>query len=152
MDSIKSGFTQKIYPNPILKHLCKSKHNQPSIKLQRVWILQSLNTLDSTCIALNYKGGEWFKEGFHKLFSLEWNSFEKTWFRTQFAKNTEQFNTTPENKRLFRRNNRLFIPVKICKLKLKSLRDREIAHIVYTGSFLNQELHPVFPETTGGIH
>jgi len=31
-------------------------------------------------------GGEWFKEGFCKLFSLEWNSFEKTWFRIQFAK------------------------------------------------------------------
>jgi len=35
------------------------------------------------------------------------------------------------------------------KLKLKSLRDREIAHTDYTGSLLNQELHPVFPETTG---
>jgi len=47
---------------------------------------------------------------------------------------------------------RLFIPVKLYKLKLKSLRDREIAHTVYTGSLLNQELHPVFPETIGGIH
>ena len=40
--------------------------------------------------------GEWFKEGFRKLFSLEWNSFEKTWFRTQFAKNTKQFSNAPE--------------------------------------------------------
>ena len=54
-----------------------------------------------------------------------------------------------KNNRLFRRNNRLFIPVKIYKLKLKSLRDREIAHTVYTDSLLNQELHPVFSETTG---
>jgi len=42
------------------------------------------------------EGGEWFKEGFHKLFSLEWNSFKKTWFRIQFAKNTKQFSTSLE--------------------------------------------------------
>jgi len=41
---------RKSTPNPILKHLCNSKHNQLSIKLQRVWILQSLNTLDSTIL------------------------------------------------------------------------------------------------------
>jgi len=41
-------------------------------------------------------GGEWFKEGFHKLFGLKWNSFEKTWFKIQLAKNTKQFNTTLE--------------------------------------------------------
>jgi len=41
-------------------------------------------------------GGEGFKEGFRKLFTLEWNSFEKTWFRIQFAKNTKQYSTTPE--------------------------------------------------------
>jgi len=40
---------------------------------------------------------------------------------------------------LFRKNNRLFIPVNKYTLKLKSLRD----------TVLNQELHPVFPETTG---
>jgi len=32
------------------------------------------------------EGGEWFKECFHKLLSLEWNYFEKTWLRIQFAK------------------------------------------------------------------
>jgi len=42
------------------------------------------------------EGGEWFKKGFRKLLSLEWNSFEKTWFRIQLAKNTKQFSTTPE--------------------------------------------------------
>ena len=54
-----------------------------------------------------------------------------------------------KNNQLFCRNNRLFIPVKTYKLKLKSLREREIAHTIYTGSLLNQELHPVFRETTG---
>jgi len=94
-------------------------------------------------------GVEWFKEGFRKLFSLEWNSFEKTWLRIQFAKNTKQFSTTREKQSVVSRNNRLFIPVKIYKLKLKSLREREIAHTVYTGLLLNQELHLVFPETIG---
>ena len=42
------------------------------------------------------EGGEWFKEGFRKLFSLEWNSLEKTWIRIQFAKNTKQFSTAPK--------------------------------------------------------
>jgi len=42
------------------------------------------------------EGGECFKEGFRKLLSLEWNYFEKTWLRIQFAKNTKQFSTTPE--------------------------------------------------------
>jgi len=35
------------------------------------------------------------------------------------------------------------------KLKLKILREREIAHTVYTGSLLNQELHPVFQKPLG---
>jgi len=35
-------------PDPILKPISNSKHILPSINLQRVWILQSLNTLDST--------------------------------------------------------------------------------------------------------
>ena len=35
------------------RQLNNSKHNQPSIILQRVWILQSLNTLGSTITWLN---------------------------------------------------------------------------------------------------
>jgi len=90
------------------------------------------------------------KRVFANFFSLEWNSFEKTWFRIQFAKNTKQFSTTPEKQYVVsQKNNRLFILVNKYKLKWKSLRDREIAHTVYTGSLLNQGLHPVFPETTG---
>ena len=36
-----------------------------------------------------------------------------------------------------------------CKMKLKSSRDREIEHTGLYWFTLNQELHPVFPETTG---
>jgi len=32
------------------------------------------------------EGGECFKKGFRKLLSLEWNYFENTWLRIQFAK------------------------------------------------------------------
>ena len=53
---------RKSTPDPILKHLCNSKHSQPSIKLQRVWILQSLNTLDS---AVNFTPN-WFKKTTYK--------------------------------------------------------------------------------------
>ena len=42
------------------------------------------------------EGGEWFKESFRKLLSLEWNYFEKTWLRNQFAKNTKQISIAPE--------------------------------------------------------
>ena len=37
------------------------------------------------------------------------------------------------------------------KLKLKSLRIERMHTMVYTGFTLNQELHPVFPETTGEL-
>ena len=54
-----------------------------------------------------------------------------------------------KNNWLFRRNNRLFIPVHKYKLKLKSLRDREIVHTGLYWFTFNQELHPVFLEITG---
>ena len=54
-----------------------------------------------------------------------------------------------KNNWLFRRNNRLFIPVHKNKLNLKSSRDRENAQRGLYWFTLNQELHPVFPETTG---
>ena len=54
-----------------------------------------------------------------------------------------------KNNRLFRKNNRLFIPVHKYKLNLKSSRDRENAHRGLYWFTLNQELHPVFPKTTG---
>ena len=70
---------------------------------------------------------------------------------SEFSLPKTQSNLTQhqKNNRLFRRNNRFLYQLKIYKLKLKSLREREIANTVYTGSLLNQELHSVFPETTG---
>jgi len=50
---------RKSTPDPILKHLCNNKHNQPSIKLQSVWILQSLNTLDPTISPYLMKTNPW---------------------------------------------------------------------------------------------
>jgi len=44
---------KKSTSDPILKHLCNSKHNQPSIKLQ------SLNTLDSTISPYLMKTNPW---------------------------------------------------------------------------------------------
>jgi len=49
LDSIKSGFTQIIYPRSYSKTSQQQQaHLQPSIKLQKIRIFQSLNTLDST--------------------------------------------------------------------------------------------------------
>jgi len=59
--------------------------------------------------------GEWFKEGFHKLLSLEWNYFEKTWLRIQFVKNTKQ-------KAHHQKNNRLFIPIHKYKTEFKEFK------------------------------
>jgi len=52
-----------------------------------------------------------------------------------------------KNNRLFRRNNRLFIPVHKYKLNLKSLRIERLNTGLYWFT-LNQDLHPVFPEIT----
>jgi len=53
-----------------------------------------------------------------------------------------------KNNRLFRRNNWLVIPVYKYKTEIKELKDRENAHRGLYWFTLNQELHPVFPETT----
>ena len=44
MDSIKEWITYTIYPRSYLGQLSNSKHNLTFNILQRVWILQSLNT------------------------------------------------------------------------------------------------------------
>jgi len=41
-------------------------------------------------------GGEWFKEGFRKLLSLEWNYFEKNLIKKSVCQNTKQISTAPE--------------------------------------------------------
>ena len=42
------------------------------------------------------EGGEWFKEGFRKLLSLEWNYFEKYLIKKSVCQNTKQISTAPE--------------------------------------------------------
>jgi len=42
------------------------------------------------------EGGEWFKEGFHKLLSLEWNYFENNLIKESVCQNTKQISTAPE--------------------------------------------------------
>jgi len=54
-----------------------------------------------------------------------------------------------KNNRLFCRNNRLFIPVKITTTKFKEFKEERDAQTVYTGSLLNQELHPVSQKPLG---
>ena len=54
-----------------------------------------------------------------------------------------------KNNRLFRINNRLFIPVHKYKLNLKSSRDREIEHTGLYWFTLDEKLHPVFPKPPG---
>jgi len=41
-------------------------------------------------------GGEWFKESFRKLLSLEWNYFEKYLIKKSVCQNTKQISTTLE--------------------------------------------------------
>ena len=47
------------------------------------------------------------------------------------------------------KNNRLFIPVKITTTKFKEFKEERDAQTVYTGSLLNQELHPVSQKPLG---
>ena len=54
-----------------------------------------------------------------------------------------------KNNQLFRTNNRLFIPVKITTTEFKEFKEEKDAQTVYTGSLLNQELHPVSQKPLG---
>jgi len=56
-----------------------------------------------------------------------------------------------KNNRLFRRNNWLFILVKITTTEFKEFKEEKDAQKVYTGSLLNQELHLVSQKPLG-IH
>jgi len=42
------------------------------------------------------EGGEWFKEGFRKLLSLEWNYFENNLIKKSVCQNTKQISTELE--------------------------------------------------------
>jgi len=58
-----------------------------------------------------------------------------------------------KNNQLFRknnrRNNRLFILVKITTTEIKEFKEERNAQTVYTGSLLTQELHPVSQKPLG---
>ena len=54
-----------------------------------------------------------------------------------------------KNNRLFRINNRLFIPVKLITTEIKEFKEERNAQTVYTGSLLTQELHPVSQKPLG---
>jgi len=43
----------------------------------------------------------------------------------------------------------LFIPVKITTTEIKEFKEERVAQTVYTGSLLNQELHPIFQKPLG---
>ena len=49
------------------------------------------------------EGGEWFKEGFRKLLSLEWNYFENILIKKSVFQNTKQKAQHQKNNRLFRK-------------------------------------------------
>jgi len=55
--------------------------------------------------------GEWFKEGFRKLLSLEWNYFEIILIKKSVFQNTKLKAQHQQNNQLCHKNNRLFIPV-----------------------------------------
>jgi len=87
------------------------------------------------------EGGGWFKEGFRKLLSLEWIISRITWLRNQLQKHKANKDNTGKTIGCLHQFTNI-------KLKLKSLMDREIEHTDLYWFTLNQELHPVFPETT----
>ena len=47
------------------------------------------------------------------------------------------------------KNNRLFIPINITTFEFKEFKEERDAQTVYTGSLLNQELHPVSQKPLG---
>jgi len=54
-----------------------------------------------------------------------------------------------KNNRLFHINNQLFILVKIITTEFKEFKEERDAQTIYTGSLLNQELHPVSQKPLG---
>jgi len=59
LDSIKSGFTQIIYPRSFSKTPQQQQAHPTFHQTQRIWILQSLNTLDSTISPYLMKTNPW---------------------------------------------------------------------------------------------
>jgi len=62
-------------------------------------------------------------------------------------------NTAPEKQSVVsQKQSIVYTSSQILKLNLKRLRIERMHTEVYTGSLLNQELHPIFSETTKEIH
>jgi len=107
---------RKSTPYPILKHLCNNKHSQPSIKLQRVWILQSLNAFDSTISPYLMKTNPW-------LLVLDLTESKAVPAKTTYIQSNASYNSKLDfhmlktifqtNNRLFTRNNRLFLSAEV---------------------------------------
>ena len=95
------------------------------------------------------EGGEWFKEGFHKLFKREWNSLQETRFRNSVCQ--EQSSKQKSNRKTIG----CFVETIGClyqkynNIEIKELKEERIAQTIYTGSLLTQELHPVSQKPLG---
>ena len=63
-----------------------------------------------------------------------------------FARNQIRNSVSQETKL---KNNQFFIPVKITTTEFKEFKEERDAQTVYTGSLLNQELHPVSQKPLG---
>jgi len=74
LDSIKSGFTQIIYPRSYSKAPQQQQAHPTFHQTQRIWILQSLNTLDSTYSSL--------EKMVHLAIKVESQILKKTSFKT----------------------------------------------------------------------
>ena len=108
----KGGLQHSNYPTTILNQHSNSKHSHPSNKLQRVWILQSLNTLDSTISPYLIKTNLW-------LLVLDLIESEAVPAKTAYIQSNASYNSRLDfhmlktifhtNNRLFTRNNRLFL-------------------------------------------
>ena len=73
------------------------------------------------------EGGQLFKEGFRKLFSLEWNSLQETRLRIQLAKNKAQNSKVAEKQSVFsQKQSVVYTSKNNNQLNLKSLRKREM--------------------------
>ena len=95
------------------------------------------------------EGGEWFKEGFRKLLSQEWNYFEKHLNQNSVCQNTKQKHNTRKAIGCFVETISCLYQFTNIKTEFKEIKDRENAHKGLYWFTLNPELHPVFPETTG---
>ena len=67
------------------------------------------------------EGGEWFKEGFRKLLSLEWNYFEKQLIRKSVCQNTKQKAQHQKKQSIVsQKQSVVYTSLQILKLNLKS--------------------------------